>query len=224
MKIKKSKKANLENKRSVLFQIGLVISLSLTLLTFEWTTTESEKFDLLFNRDVLIEDEISEITSHKKKPEMPKPKIIRQIEIVIDEIEVNEEIEITVEVTKETFNNTNIIPDIEEVEKEDQVIWAQVSNPPQFPGGLTELYKYLKLNLRYPPAAKGINLEGTVHVSFVVWKDGSISDVKILRGIGGGCDEEVIRVIESMPNWIPGNQNGKKVNAAFQMPVKFKLN
>ncbi|MCD4665739.1 MAG: energy transducer TonB, partial [Bacteroidales bacterium] len=118
----------------------------------------------------------------------------------------------------------DIIPDIEEVEKEDPVIWAQVSNPPQFPGGLTALYKYLKLNLKYPADAKGINLEGTVHVSFVVWKDGSISDVEILRGIGGGCDEEVIRAIESMPNWIPGNQNGNKVNAAFQMPVKFKLN
>jgi len=133
-------------------------------------------------------------------------------------------LEITSEVTNETYNNTEVILDIQEIEEEDPVIWAQVSNPPEFPGGLSALYNYLKSNLKYPQEAREINLEGTVYASFVVWKDGSISNVNILRGIGAGCDQEVIRVIESMPEWIPGNQNRKKVNAAFQMPVKFKLN
>ncbi len=226
MKIKKLKKANLEKKRGIYFQIGLVVSLSLVLLAFEWTTVESGKIDLKFNRDILIEDDLSEITVHKKKPEMPKPKIVQIIDIVDDETEIDDEIEISSEVTDETTNDLNIIPDfdIEEIDKEEDVIFSFVQNQPEFPGGETALYKYLKSNLKYPPDAREINLQGTVYITFVVWKDGSISDVKILRGIGGGCDEEVIRVIELMPNWIPGNQNGKKVNAAFQMPIKFKLN
>ena len=84
-----------------------------------------------------------------------------------------------------------------------------------------ELMKYLNNNLKYPQEAKEKNIQGAVIINFVVRKDGSISDINLLRGIGGGCDEEAIRVVKGMPNWIPGKQYGKKVDVEFNLPIKF---
>jgi protein TonB len=95
---------------------------------------------------------------------------------------------------------------------------------PEFPGGGEgALIAYIAKNTKYPPMARENNIEGTVFISFVVEKDGSVSDVKILRGIGGGCDEEAKRVIKNLPNFAPGRQNGRPVRVQFNVPVKFKL-
>jgi TonB family protein len=94
---------------------------------------------------------------------------------------------------------------------------------PEFPGGEKGLMEYVSNNVKYPEEAKNKNIAGRVFVSFVVEKDGSINEVKVLRGIGGGCDEEAVRVIKSMPKWKPGKQNGKPVRVNFQMPFVFKL-
>ena len=99
-----------------------------------------------------------------------------------------------------------------------------VENMPAFPGGDTARIKYLKENLRYPEVAIREGIQGRVFVTFVVEEDGTLSDVKVLRGIGGGCDEEAVRVIESMPKWKPGKQRGKAVRVQFNMPILFKLN
>jgi protein TonB len=122
----------------------------------------------------------------------------------------------------------NIIPDdnpgkktIDVPEPPEPPTW--VPEMPVFPGGESELYHYLNKNLEYPDVAKESNISGTVYLTFVVEKDGSISDVKILRGIGGGCDEEAIRVVKSMPPWTPGKNNGTPVRVRFNLPVKFTL-
>jgi protein TonB len=103
------------------------------------------------------------------------------------------------------------------------VIFTPIQNPPEFPGGERELLKFLSKNLKYPSMARDAGITGIVYVSFIVWKNGSVTDIAIKRGIGGGCDEEVIRVLKLMPKWKPGEQNGKKVNVAYRMPVVFKL-
>jgi TonB family protein len=95
--------------------------------------------------------------------------------------------------------------------------------PPFFRGGDEARIKYLKENLTYPEEAKQKGIQGTVFVTFVVETDGSVWDVRILRGIGGGCDEEAIRVIENMPNWVPGKQRGQAVRVQFNMPIRFTL-
>lgn len=87
-----------------------------------------------------------------------------------------------------------------------------------------DIYAYLNSAVKYPRAAVQSGIEGRVIVQFVVYEDGSINNVKVLRGIGGGCDEEAIRVIKAMPAWEPGVQNGKKVKVNFKLPIKFKLN
>lgn len=225
MREKKSNKTNLEKKRGLFFQIGLILSLSFVFLAFEWTTIRNQSIDLnRLGRGEIIE-EIAEVTIHKKKPEMPKPQVVRPI-IVPDDVEIDgEEIIIDVEVKDDTENNTNFIVDeIEEIVDEDPVPLYKLEKWPEFPGGESAMMSFLSNNLKYTSAAHEINLEGTIHVFFLIWKDGSIRDIEIRRGVGAGLDEEVIRVISKMPKWTPGTQNGRNVSVIYNLPVKFKLN
>jgi len=105
----------------------------------------------------------------------------------------------------------------------DSTTFKMLDSEPQFPGGDEARLKYISENISYPTKAKEGGIQGTVYVTFIVEKDGSITNAKILRGIGGGCDEEVIRLIKGMPNWIPAKQNDKNVRVQFNMPVKFVL-
>jgi protein TonB len=108
-------------------------------------------------------------------------------------------------------------------QEEDVKPFLIVEQMPQFPGGDEDLMKYIRDNTKYPQMAKEAGITGTVFVQFVVGKDGRISDVRILRGIGGGCDEEAIRVVRSMPSWKAGKQNGVAVPVYFKLPIKFSL-
>jgi len=102
-------------------------------------------------------------------------------------------------------------------------IFTFVEQQPEFPGGTTEMYKYLYKNIKYPSIAKENNITGRVTVRFVVNEDGKVSNVEVLKGIGGGCDEEARRVIANMPSWKPGKQNGRPVKVYYTVPVVFKL-
>lgn len=112
---------------------------------------------------------------------------------------------------------------IEEEEISEAEIFTVVEENPQYPGGDEALHKFLKENLIYPASARESAIQGTVYLSFVVGNDGIINDIKVLRGIGGGCDEEAIRVVKQMPRWIPGRQRGKPVRVQYNLPVKFTL-
>ena len=98
-----------------------------------------------------------------------------------------------------------------------------VEESPKYIGGDEARIKFLQNNIQYPEKAREVGISGTIIVTFVVEKDGSLTDIRILRGIGGGCDEEAVRVIKLMPNWNPGKQRGKAVRVQFNMPVKFTL-
>jgi periplasmic protein TonB len=98
-----------------------------------------------------------------------------------------------------------------------------VENQPSFKGGQEAMVKFLMENIQYPPEAKKKGVQGTVFVQFVVKADGSVTNVKVLRGIGSGCDEEAFRVVKLMPKWNPGTEKGKPVSVAFNLPIKFKL-
>ncbi|MHC1777503.1 MAG: energy transducer TonB [Lentimicrobium sp.] len=111
----------------------------------------------------------------------------------------------------------------EEEEVAEAEIFTVVEESPQFPGGDEARLRFLTENIRYPQEAREASIQGTVHITFVVEKDGSIGDVRVLRGIGGGCDEEAVRVIRKMPRWLPGKQRGKPVRVQFNMPIKFSM-
>lgn len=110
----------------------------------------------------------------------------------------------------------------EEVKVEEEV-FVVVEEQAEFPGGLDSMYAYIHKNLKYPELAKEKGIEGRVFVSFIIEKDGSISNVKILRGIGGGCEEAAVEMIKNMPKWKPGKQGGKPVRFQFVLPIKFEL-
>lgn len=105
----------------------------------------------------------------------------------------------------------------------DDEVFVIVEEQAEFPGGLDSMYAYIVKNLKYPEAAKEKGIEGRVFVNFIIEKDGSISNVKILRGIGGGCDEAVVEMIKNMPKWKPGKQKGKPVRLQFNLPINFEL-
>jgi periplasmic protein TonB len=225
MEAKKSKKADLESKKVFFIQIGLVISLGLILLGFEWKTYTKQEVEVFQRTDVeLVQEEIIQTKQEVKPPPPPPPKQVTVIDIVEDDVEIEDEIEIDVEADMETEVEEYIPVEMEEDEAEEAQIFSVVESAPEFPGGgQAALLKYLSNNIEYPQIANESGIQGRVFVTFVVEVDGSVTDVKILRGIGGGCDEEAVRVVKGMPRWKPGKQRGKPVRVQFNLPVKFTL-
>ncbi|MBD78505.1 MAG: hypothetical protein CL840_06275 [Crocinitomicaceae bacterium] len=110
----------------------------------------------------------------------------------------------------------------DDIDSDDEV-FTFVEKMPEFPGGDDGLYKFLGDNIQYPAEAKEQGIEGIVYVTFVIKANGKVTDVEVLRGIGGGCDKEAKRVIKKMPNWTPGTQRGRNVNVQFNLPLRFQL-
>ncbi|PLX07135.1 MAG: energy transducer TonB [Marinilabiliales bacterium] len=225
MKSKKTKKADLENKRGIFFQIGLIAVLGIVLLAFEWTNTEERVASLGELGDMEIEEEIIPITRQEeiKPPPPPPPQAVEVINIVEDDTEIEEELEIE---DTEIEEDTEVeIVEIEEEEEVDEILpFAIIEDKPGFPGGDAELFKYLQSSIQYPVIARENNIEGRVFVSFVIGKDGSVTDVKILRGVDPYLDKEAERVVKAMPKWKPGKQRGKPVKVQYQIPINFRLN
>jgi protein TonB len=227
MDLKKSPKADLESKKIIFTEMGLVIALAISLFAFEWKTYEKTVMDLGTRQVENIAEEIIPITEQKlKTPPPPPPKQVVKINVVEDDIEVEDDIDIDVEADENTEVQEYIAPakSMEDEESaEEMQIFMVVESMPVYPGGETALYKFLAENIKYPQMAKESGIQGRVFVTFVVERDGRVTDVRVLRGIGGGCDEEAIRVVASMPNWTPGKQRGKSVRVQYNLPVKFTL-
>ncbi|KXX69641.1 energy transducer TonB [Flammeovirga sp. SJP92] len=107
--------------------------------------------------------------------------------------------------------------------KENERVFAVVEDPAAFPGGMGKFYKLIGKNMKYPKQAKQMGVEGKVYVQFVVEKDGSLSDVKVVRGLGAGCDEEALRLVKESPKWKPGKKDGLPTEQRMVLPISFKL-
>lgn len=227
MEEKKTSKADLENKRLIFTEIGLVIGLALMLFAFEWKTYEKSVVEVTSRQVENVSEDIIPITEQKVKPPPPAPvKQVVKINIVDDNITVDEDITIDVEANENTQVEAYVAPVkgiAEEESAEEAQIFMVVESMPEYPGGEPALYSYLAENIKYPQMAKESGIQGRVFVTFVVERDGGVTDVRVLRGIGGGCDEEAIRVVEGMPKWTPGKQRGKSVRVQYNLPVKFTL-
>jgi len=225
MEEKKSPKANLENKKLMFIQIGMIISLLIAWLAFEHKSYDKREIDpSLLNREVVLDEEMVEITKQEEQKPQPVevPKQTTQLEIVQDDVEV-EDIEINAEVDQQEVIEDYVPVEVEEEEVVEQEIFQIVEEMPSYPGGEAKLMEYVAKNIKYPQIARETGIQGRVFVGFVVEPDGSVSNVKVLRGIGGGCDEEAMRVVKSMPKWKPGKQRGKAVRVSYMLPVNFKL-
>jgi protein TonB len=224
MENKKTEKADLENKKAIFFQVGLVLVLGLTLLAFEWKTYDKKIIDQNTRKATDVLEEIVLQTQQNTPPPPPPPQQQNTVlEIVENDEVIENEVTIDAEADQKTVVEEYHAPVSEEKEVEETEIFTVVEESPGFPGGDEARIKFLQENIKYPTMARESGIQGTVYVTFVVEKGGNVSDVKILRGIGGGCDEEAIRVIRAMPRWNPGKQRGKSVRVQFNMPIKFTL-
>ena len=230
MEVKKSPKADLENKKLLFREIGFVVVLAMVLLAFEWSTTEKEELMDLTQDTVAIEEEIVPITQEQQEipPEMPKiPVLSDVIDIVDDDIVVKDDLFIDLE------DNANLGVDIidyvaqveEEVVEEEAIPFALVETKPMFQGGdANNFSRWVATHLQYPEIAKENGLSGKVFVQFVINQKGEVQDVKIARGVDPALDKEAIRVVQGLPKWKPGSQRGKPVKVSYTVPINFQLN
>jgi len=217
MEPKKNPEVNLERKKGLFLQIGLVIALLVVLGAFEYKTYEKIAYNLGdLNLDDL-EEEIIPITKQELKPPPPPPPPPEIIEIVEDDVEIEDEIEI-----EDTESDED--EEIEIIEEDDDEFFMVVENMPIFPGGDLGLMKYIQKHVKYPAIAKEYNITGKVYVSFIVDKSGSVTNVKIVRGVDKNLDAEAVRVVKSLPKYKPGKQRGKAVRVMFTIPINFTLN
>lgn len=226
MEIKKNPGADLEKKRSLFMLAGYVVALSVVLVAFEWKTFERSASDLgqLIAQD--HEEEIIPITEQEIKPPPPPPPPpppAPEINIVDDDVEIEDEVEIQ---DVEADQKTEIAEIQQPVEEEpaEPDFFTIVEDMPSFPGGDGALLKYIAENVKYPPIAKENGITGVVYVSYVVDRDGSVKDVKVVRGADPFLDKEAVRVVKTLKGYKPGKQRGKPVPVQFTIPIRFVLN
>ena len=207
-----------------------------TLLSIISPKGRTRNVDVTMLSDINLEKDKKEPPKLEKPPEEIKASIKFTPPVIAPDEQVKEEMKSQDQLSesKDAISIADIKggtegTDIAEVKKaavveEDEKPLLVVEQNPEFSGGYEAMQKFLRDKIQYPTLAQESGIQGTVFVQFVVSKTGKISNVKILRGIGGGCDEEAMRVVREMPNWIPGRQNGQAVPVMFQIPVKFQLN
>lgn len=222
MEAKKTEKADLTNKSGLFFSIGLLVTMSLVITAFEWKDYDENVIDLMGKTTNTFE-EMMEVPPTEQPP--PPAPVVQQPQIVEvpDEEEIKEDLNIKfdVEVTEETKVEPVVVVEapVEEVDE----IFTVVEETAAPKGGMPAFYKYVGDKMKYPAQARRMGVEGRVFVEFVINKDGSISDVRAIKGIGAGCDEEAVRVVQAAPAWTPGKQRGKPVKQRMVLPIIFKL-
>lgn len=227
MEIKKSPKADLEGKKGLFFEIGLALALAVLLFAFEWKSSAGEVSTFQTVPEEQVEEEIIPITQQMLKPPPPPPpapKLTDLMEIVDDASTIDEDLEI-LDAEDDSENkpveNPSDFGEYGDEETGDDDIFQIVEDVPTFPFG--DVSKWITKNVKYPQIAAENNIQGKVFMNFVIEKDGSITDVKVLRGVDPALDKEAIRVIKSMPKWKPGKQRGKPVRVSFNLPITFTL-
>jgi len=225
MQIKKNKKANLDDKVSLFRQMGLIVSLSIMFVAFEYNYTDvnAETFEPM--EEIVVEEEMVPITRAEMPPPPPPPPPQFNMEvltIVDDDIDLDEEMELEdLELDEEL--EVDIIDYQEEEEQDDDFVFQRVEKMPQFPGGYSELAKYLAQHLHFPEVAQENGIQGRVFVKFVVDREGQIGNIEILKGVDRFLDKEAVRVVKNMPLWSPGEQRGRPVNVSCNLPITFAL-
>ena len=219
MEVKKSQKADLEGKKGVFFEIGLTLALAILLFAFEWKSSSEEVSQFQTVAEEQIEEEIIPITQQMLKPPPPPPpapKLTDLIDIVEDDTQIDEELEI--QDVDDTSENTDVPTDVDDFgtygdeDTGDTEVFVVVEDMPSFPGG--NVQKWIAKNVKYPVLAMENGIQGKVYIQFVIERDGSITDVKVLRGVDASLDKEAVRVVKAMPKWKPGKQRGKPVRVS----------
>lgn len=225
MEVKKSPKADLENKKNIFLQIGLMVALGTVLLAFEWKVSVSETSDFIMISEDPTEIEMIPITVMNQLPPPPPPAAPQTFELlqIVDALDPMEEVLEINDAADETPNREFNINDLDygPEDTSDEIIpFMPSEDMPVFPGNVQ---KWITQRVRYPQLAAEAGIQGKVYIQFVVEKNGSVSNIKVVRGVDELLDKEALRVISEMPKWTPGKQRGKAVRVSYTMPITFKL-
>lgn len=226
MELKKSHKADLERKRMIFLEIGLIVVLGLTLVAFEWTSRPSKGSELqISTEDIGDEEQIPITRQQQEQTPPPQTQVVVELNIVDNDVELDDQLEL-----EDQSANDNMAMDIvaytakddgEEVVEE---VFIIVEDMPTFQGGDQNAFRtWIQQNLRYPEIAQENGISGKVYVQFAVNSRGEVVDVKVVRGVDPALDKEAVRVVSSSPKWVPGKQRGKPVKVQFTFPIVFVL-
>jgi len=234
MEPKKSPEADLEKSRGVFLQFGIVVALLLCIFLIEYKTYDESVSDL-GELDVQMDDEIIPITQREVQPPPPPPPPPPEvIEVVEDDVELEDELEMQT-------TETDMMEEVEVIEMEEEVSdevlsFAVVESVPIFPGCedakdnderktcfQQKVLIFVSNNFEFPEMAKEMGIQGRVYVNFVIEKNGSITNVEIVRGVDPLLDDEAVRVVKKLPKLIPAKQRGKPVRMSFTLPINAKL-
>jgi protein TonB len=222
----KRDREKIQNERKPLFFfIGLTISLLMVVIAFNWKTYDNSALLDLGNVQGDF-DEIIEVPTSIQPPPPPPQKMevftVKEVDdnVIIEEIKLDLDVELT-----EEMKVADVVFEVfdEPVEEKAEEIFQIVEQSPAFPGGIGEFYKYVAQNIEYPALASRLGVSGRVFVRFVIEKDGSLTDIRVVKGIGSGCDVEAARVLEGSPKWTPGKQRGNNVRVYMTVPIHFLL-
>jgi protein TonB len=229
MEVKKTKRADLEDSKTPSFLMGLIIGCAVLFVGFEWGTRDVQAVVDSGIAEVITEEDI-EITRPEDAPPPPPPPpapvVAEMLNVVEDDVELEQEEIVSSEDNQMVAQVQTYVPAVavqEEEEESSQPIFTVVEEMPQFPGGETELLRFLSSSIRYPVIAQENGIQGRVTCAFVVNRDGSIVDAEVLRGVDPSLDKEALRVISTMPKWSPGKQRGKAVRVKYTVPITFRL-
>ena len=226
MELKKSSKANLEGKRTIFLEIGLIVVLGVLLAAFEWSSKPNMESSLGELADVDLEEEIIPITREqevKPPPPPPPPKVTEVLNIVEDDVEIEDEL-IIEDAEADQDMEIEIVEFEEEEEVAEEEVFFIVEDMPSFQGKGQEGFRtWIGQNLRYPEIAAENGISGKVYVQFAVNSKGNVVDAVVVRGVDPALDKEAVRVVMSSPKWTPGKQRGKSVKVQFTFPINFVL-
>ena len=229
MELKKSDKANLDKKRGLFIEIGLLVSLAVVFLGFEWKTAPRQEATMVASVQATVEEEIIPITRQDETPPPPPPappQVSDILDIVADDVQVDNDIVIDVETNESVAIDIVEFQEqaVEEVEEEE--VFTIVEDMPLFNGKPAEegFREYVGKNTQYPAVAQENGISGRVFVEFTINQRGELVDAKVIRPVDPSLDAEALRVIRSSPKWTPGKQRGKTVKVKYTFPVQFKLN
>ena len=229
MEIKKSEKASMDNKRFLFTEIGMVIALLIVWGAFSYTSREKKVATLEADQTVVEVEDMVPSTEETPPPPEAAPKIpilSDQIDIVDDNIKVDDSMFQNIEDSNEGFEIMDYIESAPEEEtiEEEAIPFQLVEEKPSFNGGdANEFSKWVNSRLVYPEIAKENGVQGRVTLQFTVNADGSVSNVKVLRGVDSSLDKEAVRVVSSSPKWKPGKQRDRAVKVTYTFPVIFQL-
>jgi protein TonB len=224
---KKTNRADLEKFRPLILSASLTITMLLVIFAFEYKSRPAEKAINIVTQNTTFEP-LAEVPQTEQPPPPPvavvtQPRIVEvpNEEEIKEDIKVQFDIDVTDRTVMQEFTITETVPVIEEEEADKIFLVVEQTAAPK--GGMSAFYKYVAENIKYPAQARRMRIEGKVFVEFVVDRDGTLTQITVVKGIGAGCDEEAVRIMQGAPPWEPGRQRGRPVRQRMVLPIYFKL-